>query len=197
MIHHCRLKSEKAGLNPALYTQPMDQLDLPRRYRLIYICGSIGLSGSRELDQEALFRCYEHLNDGGALVVNIQAEYTSTESWQIWLKEARAALPEPWPEQPEVQQTLDGREYRTWFRQTGFDPLEQRIFRQVRIEKWQNGRKIAEEEQSLSGLIYTKNELALMLQMAGFHDISVYGDYTDQAATAESEEIVFVARKFV
>jgi hypothetical protein len=45
------------------------------------------------------------------------------------------------------------------------------------------------------GTIYFKHEMLLMLQTAGFNDISVYGDYTDQAATADSEELVFVARK--
>jgi hypothetical protein len=33
----------------------------------------------------------------------------------------------------------------------------------------------------------------LMLQVAGFRQISLLGDYTDQPATADSEELVFRA----
>ena len=39
------------------------------------------------------------------------------------------------------------------------------------------------------------NEVLLMLQAAGFRDITLYGDYTGHPATAESEEINFVALK--
>lgn len=195
MVHHCRQKATAAGHEPNLYVQPMDELDLPRRYHLIYICGSFGLAGGRDKDQETLFRCYEHLNEGGALILNIEAEYTYPEGWQGWLKENRERLPEPWPEEPDVQQSADGSEYRTWFRHTGFDPLEQSFSRQVRIEKWQDGRLVAEETLSLTGHMYFKTELLLRLQVAGFEDVAVYGDYTDEAATADHGELIFVARK--
>lgn len=195
MIHQCRRLAKEAGFDPNLYVQPMDVLNLPRRYRLIYICGSFGLAGSREKDQETLFRCYEHLNDGGALIINIEAEYTFPEAWQTWLKENRDTLPEPWPLEPKVQHAADGSEYRTWFRQTGLNPLEQSYSRQVRMGKWQDGRLVAQEEFSLTGLMYFKNELLLMLQLAGFDDVAVYGDYSDQEATADNQELIFVARK--
>ena len=43
--------------------------------------------------------------------------------------------------------------------------------------------------------MYFKNELLLMLQLAEFHEISVHGDYTDEPATADHAELVFVAIK--
>ena len=195
MLHHCRQKAVAAGYEPTLYNQPMDGLDLPRRYRLIYICGSLGLAGSREKDQETLIRCYEHLNDGGALIFNVDAEYTITDVWPLWLKENRGSLPEPWPEGPEIKHAVDGSEYRTWFRRIDLNPLEQSFTSQVRIEKWQDGRLVAQDELSLTGLMYFKNELLLMLQVAGFDDIAIYGDYSDQEATAENRELIFVAQK--
>ena len=69
-----------------------------RRYKTIYICGSFGLGGSREKDLETLRRCYAHLEDGGALLLDIQAEYMSAAAWNLWLPEQRQALPQPWPE---------------------------------------------------------------------------------------------------
>jgi hypothetical protein len=51
------------------------------------------------------------------------------------------------------------------------------------------------EEYTLCGNIYFKNELLLMLKVAGFHDITVCGDYKEEIATAEHEELVFTAIK--
>src|SRR5512139_3061200 len=85
MLHHCRKKAVGEGFDPNLYTQPMHAFDLPRRYNTIYICDSFGLSGSRENDLETLRRCHAHLMDHGALLVNIEAEYTTAKDWNQWL----------------------------------------------------------------------------------------------------------------
>lgn len=195
MLHHCREAAAEAGYEPNLYNQPMDAIDLPRRYRLIYICGSFGLAGSRQKDQETLFRCFDHLAEGGALIVNIEAEYADAGSWRTWLKEVRDTLPEPWSDEARVEVAPDGAEYRSWSRLVEVNPLEQSYTREVRNEKWRNGRLVAQEEQALTGFMYFKNELALMLQTAGFDDITVYDDYSDRKATADSGELVFVALK--
>ena len=42
-------------------------------------------------------------------------------------------------------------------------------------------------------MIYFKNELRLMLKMAGFREIVMCGDYTDDPATAEHANLVFIA----
>jgi SAM-dependent methyltransferase len=195
MLHHCRKAAADAGYEPNLYNQPMDAIDLPRRYQMIYICSSFGLAGGRQKDQETLFRCYEHLNEGGALILNIEAEYAYPDAWRNWLKETRNTLPEPWSDEARVEVAPDGTEYRSWSRLVEVNPLEQSYTREVRNEKWQDGRLIAQEEQALTGFMYFKNELHLMLQIAGFDEITVYDDYTDQEAAAETSELVFVARK--
>jgi len=86
MLQQCQKRANALGLSPHLYTQPMDALNLPRKYKTIYICDSFGLTGSREKDLEALRRCYAHLEEGGALLVNIQGDYTDAETWELWLK---------------------------------------------------------------------------------------------------------------
>jgi 2-polyprenyl-3-methyl-5-hydroxy-6-metoxy-1,4-benzoquinol methylase len=48
MLRQCRDKAAAQGLTPRLYQQPMHAVDLPRKYRTIYICGSFNLAGSRE-----------------------------------------------------------------------------------------------------------------------------------------------------
>ena len=195
MLKHCRRKAEQAGFNPGLHRQSMHELDIPRKYKLIYICDSFDLSGSRENDLETLKRCHTQLEDGGALIVNIQAEYSDPEWWGLWLSENRKALPEPWSEKGEAKIAPDGSEHFAQFRLVELDPYEQTYLREVRLEKWVDGKLAFEEEYQLRGNIYLKNELLLMLKVAGFNQISIYGDYTDQPASADSEEIIFVAVK--
>lgn len=193
MLHYCQSKATSEGFNPKLYNQPMHAFELPRKYKTIYICDSIDLAGSREKVLEALYRCYAHLEDGGALLLNIQPGYTSSETWKLWLKEKRLALPQPWPEDGHRNIGTDGSEHIIRFRLLQVDPLEQNFTRQVRLEKWQSGKLVAAEEYTLRENMFLKNELLLMLKVAGFRDITVRGDYTDEPATAEHEELVFTA----
>ncbi|MCX6066625.1 MAG: class I SAM-dependent methyltransferase [Chloroflexi bacterium] len=193
MLHYCRNKAESEAFNPNLYNQPMHAFELPRKYKTIYICDSFDLAGSREKGLDTLGHCYAHLEDGGALLLNIQAEYTSPASWEWWLSEKRKGLPQPWPEDGRRSLASDGSEYFTRFRLVDVDPLEQSYTRQVRLEKWKSGMLIASEEYTLCGEMYLKNELLLMLNVAGFREIFVRGDYTDEPATADHEELVFIA----
>ena len=193
MLHYCRRKAVSEGYKPNLYNYPMHALEMPRQYKTIYICDSFGLAGSQEKDLETLKRCYTHLEEGGALLLNIEAEYTSPEGWNLWLKEKRSAFPQPWPEKGEGRMASDGSEHFSQSRILHFDPLEQQITQQVRLEKWQNGALLAAEEYTLRGMMYFKNELLLMLRMAGFREITVCGDYTDEPATADHANLVFTA----
>ena len=195
MLKFCRQKANRAGFNPGLYQSSMHTFDIPRKYKLIYICDSFGLSGSREHDLETLNRCHSHLEAGGALLINIQADYSDPDWWSMWLSENRRSLPEPWPEKGAGRIASDGSEHFGQFRLTAFDPLEQSYVREVRLEKWVEGKLDTAEEYTLRGNIYFKNELLLMLKVAGFHDITVNGDYKEEMATADHEEVVFTALK--
>lgn len=193
MLYHCRRKVTREGFSPHLYEQPMHAFEISRRYKTIYICDSFGLAGSRENDLATLRRCHEHLEAGGALLLNIQAEYTSPEAWNLWLSENRRALPQPWPHDGVRRVAEDGSENIAYFRQVHIDPLEQAYTRQVRLEKWVSGDMVASEKYTLRGNMYFKNEVILMLRAAGFREITVYGDYSDEFATADHEELNLVA----
>jgi hypothetical protein len=104
-------------------------------------------------------------------------------------------MPQPWPEKGSGQIASDGSEHFGYFRVVELDPLEQTYIREVRLEKWSHGELVASEEYRLRGNMYFKNEVLLMLKVAGFDDISVHGDFTDDHATADHEEIVFIAVK--
>jgi SAM-dependent methyltransferase len=72
MLHICKSKAVQLGLAPTLYHQPMQELDLPRRYHTIFIPGNtFNLLTDRKDAVEALRRLYGHLVNGGQLILTI------------------------------------------------------------------------------------------------------------------------------
>jgi SAM-dependent methyltransferase len=195
MLQHCQRQALAEGFHPQLLEQPMSAFEMPRLYKTIYICGSFGLAGSRGKDLATLQCCHAHLETGGALLMNIQADYAAPESWQMWLPENRRQLPEAWPQEGNRRVAADGSVSVAYLRTVDLDPLEQRYTRQVRLEKWVDGAAVASEEYTLQGTMYFKNEVMLMLEMAGFDEITVQGDYGSEEATSEHKELVFTAIK--
>lgn len=197
MLALCRKKAEREGFAPKLYPVAMHELDLSRAYRTIFVCGSFGIGSTRRQDALALQRFFQHLEPGGVLLLDVQMPYgeKGSWSWKDWLKENRQKLdPDFWTD-PEHERASDGSEYRTRSRLADLDPLEQVLTLQIRIERWQNGQLLAEEERTLTSNIYFKHELLLMLQQAGFADVRVQGDFTEAEATPDHGVLVFVARK--
>lgn len=197
MVALCRRKAEAEGLFPTLYVQAMHALDLPRRYRTIYVCGSFGIGGTREQDAQALERFYEHLAPGGVLLLDKQMPYgaASAWSWKDWIAENRKGLdPEFWTA-PAVERAADGREFRSRFRLADLNPLEQTMVQQMHMELWQDGKLMAQEERTLTSNIYFKHELLLLLKAAGFAHVTVTGDYTEEEANPDHGVLVFAAQK--
>ena len=193
-----RLAAERAaseGLTAYISAQAMHELDLPHRYGTIFICGGFALGGSRDEDQEALRRIHRHLLPGGALVFDYYVPYLDTGHWSCWLKEERRKLPEPWPAEGMRKQAPDGDEIELKTRLAALDPLEQVATREIRALLLREGQVVAHEEHVLLERLYFKNEVVGMLTAAGFRDVNVLGDYTEDAASADSEILVYIARK--
>jgi SAM-dependent methyltransferase len=195
MLSLCREKAEREGLKPQLYQQALHELDLPRTYQTIVVCGALGIGGSRRQDAMALRCFYQYLKPGGRLLLDHHLPYEDAEEWQLWLKEGRKRLPEAWPETMGKRPPDDGSEYQLYSRVIAFDPLEQQMTRQMHTLLWRDGRVVAEEEYTLTENLYFRNELRLMFEQAGFEVEAIQAGYTEAEATAEDEVIVFVARK--
>jgi hypothetical protein len=54
---------------------------------------------------------------------------------------------------------------------------------------------VGSQEDTMHGTLYLPNEVLLMLRVAGFRQITVRGDYTDEPATPDSKELIFTALK--
>src|SRR5262249_22173027 len=145
MIALCRQRAASEGLSPTLLVQPMHELDPPRSYRTIFVCGGFGLGSTRAHDLEALRRFHRHLEPGGTLVFAHEVPYVDTRRWPFWLAEGRGALPEPWRENGQRKRAADGSEIELRTRTVALDPLEQTMSLELRALLWRDGELIEEE----------------------------------------------------
>jgi SAM-dependent methyltransferase len=198
MLAQCQARAAQEGLSVQLYHQAIHELDLPRRYRTIVACGVLGLGGERRLTLQAMRRCYEHLRPGGTFAFDYEPLWNDPPAWLERLPEGRHALPQEWPAAEERQRLADGSELELVTRTIAVDPSAAVATHQIRARRWKDGELLEEEVHTLKLEDYGMHELVLMLERAGFGDITditITGDYGDEPATADHHFLVFVARK--
>jgi SAM-dependent methyltransferase len=191
MLAACRERAKQEGLSPVLYHQAMQELDLPRRYSAIYVpCGSLVCVMGRENAIEALRRFYEHLRPGGTLAFNI---YLPEHDYS-----GRAEPTRPlgeWYRHHEVD-LGGGRRLVIQRRATAIDPIEQIEREERHFQFYEGDRMVREEIRPGQNHWYFKHEVLLMLRLAGFADVQVKGDYTDEDfGPQHTGTMVFIAKK--
>lgn len=189
MLETCRARAAQEGPAPVLYHQAMQQLDLPRRYTTIYIpCGTFVCVMDREEALEALRRFHTHLLPGGTLAFNV---FTPDYDYS----KPPPEMPTPW-KRHHVAPQPDGTELVISRRLTAIDPIEQYEAEERRFELYRGDELLAEEVRAGQYHWYFKHEVLLMLRLAGFDDVAVKGDYTDEDfGPQHTRTMVFVARK--
>ena len=195
MLAQCEERAKREGLSPRLYAQAMHELDLPRRYRTIFARGVIGLGGEWRLTMQAMQRCHEHLRTGGTFAFDYMVRWNDPPAWMSRLPENRRSLPQEWPSSTERKLLADGCELEVAARTVAMDPLENVATRQIRARLWRKDELLKEEVHTQKLDDYNKNELVLMLEHAGFRDIQIFGDFSDEPATADHKDLIFVVRK--
>lgn len=186
MLANCQLKAEQQGLQAVLYKQSMQTLDLPHKYKTIFISqGSFQLLGSRNAALETLRRCYLHLEPGGQLLIET---FLPDEAF----KNKPASEITVWG--PTIR-PRDGAAITTHLWTESSDHFEQVKVEKRRYEAVIDGQIIESELHEMTLRWYHKYEMIMMLEQSGFHNIFIYGDYSDSAATAASAETVYSAKK--
>lgn len=195
MVALCAEAAAAVGATPDLHSQAIHELDLPRRYRTVYVCGGLGLGTTREQDEQALRRLHDHLEPGGRLVLDNEVPYSDPDGWSRWPPGSRGSLPEP--EQPpgERQRGADGDDYALATRMLHLDPLAQQEAWEIHAYRWHDGDLVAQERHRLTTNLYFCAELVMMLERAGFADVEVRGEYNDLPPTAEDQFLVYTATR--
>ncbi len=169
----CRQKAKTLGLQPSLYQQAMEALDLPRNYRTIFVpSSSFQLVTDLPSALEALRRFYRHLEQGGTLVMSIMdVSLDSSDEWKLIAERVR----------PE-----DNLLVRRWARST-YDAASQLEHTEDRYELVENGEVVASEQYRRSPATrgYTLNQIKDMLGEASFVGIFAVSGFTKEPATCE------------
>jgi ubiquinone/menaquinone biosynthesis C-methylase UbiE len=176
MLALCHQKAQQLGLQPTLYQQTMEMLDLPRHYRTILVpSSSFQLVTEPNDASEAMRRFFQHLEPGGTLVMSFLAYYMGDEQGPIVTGE--------W--QKEVVRPEDGAVVRRWSR-SRIDLVNQLEHTEDRYDIIVNGAIVASESLSRSPAtrIYTQEQAVKVYETAGFTNIRVFSGFTRQPATA-------------
>lgn len=194
MLALCRERAEREGLAPNLYAQATHELDLPRSYRTIFMCGSFGLGGNADHDRKVLQRLYDHLEPGGLLVLDHEMSYSEPQGWSYWTKEGRHALPAEYEEHG-WRTAPDGTDYRLRMRVVDVDAFAQRFTMEMQASMRRGDEVVEDETHVLAMTLYTAKHIELMLRVAGFEDVELRADWTDAEPTRDTSTVVFLARK--
>ncbi|MBJ82353.1 MAG: hypothetical protein CL462_05530 [Acidimicrobiaceae bacterium] len=193
MIAWCAAKAEADGLSVNLYTQAMHELDLPRRYRTVVLCGVFGLGGDRSTDVEGLRRVHSQLESGGTLVMDHHLGKHDVGSDTMWQIPENLKLPGSWPEMGDRRRTSDGRELELRTRLVGVDAAARSIVREISVRQFDSGVEVANDAYSIVICSYSATEVENMLIEAGFGEVRVNGTLEVQDPALDAERIAFEA----
>lgn len=185
MLALCRKKATQAGLTPVLYEQTMEGLDLPRRYQTIIVpSSSFQLVLSEGGPSEAMRRFYAHLLPGGTLAMPFMT---------FW-KEGQP-LETDWHLRQEATRE-DGTMVRKWSYSL-FDPKTQMEHTKERYELLRDGEIVFTEhhQRSPATRSYTQAEAVELYEKAGFTDIHLFREFTQEPAQESDWIFCVVGRK--
>jgi SAM-dependent methyltransferase len=188
MLALCRTKAQQLGLQPTLYLQQMETLDLPRRYRTIIVpSSSFQLLTDPPAATAAMERFFHHLAPGGTLVMPFMILWTPDE--QAHTVEIRPGVfaAADWYRIAQKERPEDGLLVRRWVRST-YDVPQQLEHTQDRYELLRDGEIVTTEDYARSPATrwYTQDQAIRLYAAAGFVNIHLLHEFTQQPATREA-----------
>ncbi len=184
MLKRLRLKATEFGLSPRLYQADMSDFSLSRRYRLIMIPFNAFIHNmTQETQIRCLQLCHKHLLPGGQLTFD-----TFFPSQQIVGTPPSTRVLEG--EVPHPQTGLPMRMYDT----RTFDRVAQtqHSINELELLAADGSVQTVHRSECSSRYIY-KQEMALLLRVAGFARWDIYGGFDRRPLIRENDEMVVTA----
>lgn len=183
MLAICRHKATQVGVTPILYQQLMQDLELDRQYRTLFIPAcSFQILAERAEAFEALRRFRAHLEPGGELLVTLEVPWRDFGVERQWRLRRSGVRP------------TDGATVLI-HEATVSDRVEQvqRIW--MRHEVFHEGRLTQTQLRTHRLRWYYKHEFVMMLESVGFRDIVVQCGYTDGVSPDPDVDLVVMAKR--
>ncbi|WP_249871799.1 class I SAM-dependent methyltransferase [Oceanobacillus saliphilus] len=179
MLEICRNNCKKRGFDPKLFEEKMESFSLDTKYEAIIVpTGTFLLLHKREDSIQALKNFYDHLLNGGKLIIDtfLQTDVTidevSTRTWE----------------------TKNGDMITLESKIVEVDYINQYTISHNRYEKWRNGLLIQTELERFPLRWYGVEEFKILLEQVGFEDIVISADYQyGQYPTKSNQSITFEA----
>jgi ubiquinone/menaquinone biosynthesis C-methylase UbiE len=187
MLAICRRKGQRLGLQPSIYLQKMETLDLARLYRTILVpSSSFQLIIEPASVAKAMRRFYRHLLPGGWLVMSFMDLYSGDSQENV--------IKEQWTK--EVVRPGDGAIVRR-VAQSTIDRVNKLEHTRDRYEVILNGEVIAQEEHSRSPATrgYTPEESAALFTETGFTEVQLTDGFSWMLRKPESTVWVGLGKK--
>lgn len=181
MLGKLKVRAKDKGLVPNVYHQTLQHMDLPRRYRTIFIAGaSLILLTSDEEAREALKRMYDHLEPGGNILIPLETHAEKPMRRFIGY----------FSEQREENGTL----LRCGSVSVEFDAERRTATNRLRYERIAPGGETEALERDWHLHWWSQDMFRLMLEEAGFESIRCV-DPEGREAEPDARIFVFVARR--
>lgn len=186
MLALCREKAQALGLHPTLYQQAMEDLSLPRTYRVILVpSSSLQLVLDPALAAQAMRRLFAQLESGGVLVMPFM---------RLW--QSGDPLNNDWHLTGEAIRPEDGLLARRWSR-SSFDPATELEHTEDRYELLLADEIIASEHHRRSPATrsYTQQQAIDLYQAAGFTNIELRRQFSPQPADPDDTLFSVIGQK--
>ena len=183
MLAICRKKAANVGVTPTRYQQLMQDLDLNRHYRTIFIPAcSFQILAERDEAFAALRRFREHLEPGGELLVTLSVPWNDFGKDRQWRLRRSSVRPSDGATVLIHESTISDRVeqlQQMWMKYEVFkDELIVQSFLRTHRLRW-----------------YHKHEFVMMLESVGFSQISVQIGYDGSKAADPHADMIFIATR--
>jgi ubiquinone/menaquinone biosynthesis C-methylase UbiE len=183
-------KAREVGINPQVYLQAMESLDLPHKYRTIIVpSSSFQLVTDLAQAGGVMERFYAHLEPGGKLAMSFMLAYegeaqesgTRTTDWELAGEEVRPA---------------NGASVRRWTRSTiDFDQKLEHTEDRYEILKEGQVVEVEEYRRSPATRWYTQEESAELFYRTGFEEVQLYHEFSQKPVGPDSRVWVVTGKR--
>lgn len=175
MLSICRRNCENRGLHPNLFRGKMESFSLDKSYEAIIVpTGTFLLLHKREDSIRALRNFYDHLSNGGKLILDISPQANivlNTVSTRTW-------------------ETTNGDVITLESKVVEVDYINQYTISHHRYDKWRNGKLLQTELERFPLRWYGVEEFKMLLEQVGFEEIVISADYNYGKYPTESSQII-------
>jgi SAM-dependent methyltransferase len=188
-LHFARQAAEEYQLQPTLFHQRMEACDLPHQYGTIYVAnGTFQILTDRQEALSTLTGFRDHLAPGGQILIELFVPEEVTQG------PACNDVDHPTRWDPVPRRGAEG-EIATTLWSEDVNLSEQTLLSKRRYDLHVDGQCVRSEVHAHLLRWYFHDEALLLLERAGFEDVTTYADYTDRPATQGSKTIIYGARR--